>query len=356
MGIAVAKLYYKDKQTIGLDLNQTGMKIMSIDRKHWTVEGYGSLDLDPEKVQECYDSADDSYLVNSLKELITQHLVGRLPSDHVVIGLPTDKSYSRTFSIPASEEKHLASAVEVEVNQYIPIPIEALYVSYEIIERSNSEIKVTMCAMPKQIINVALNVARQANLRPVMIEPSINAVARVLQSTEEADLTTLIVDIGQAATDIAVLEKGTVRISGGLNVGGNTFTLDIARELKLSLDSAHQMKVLHGLKPGRHQAKVSSSLEPSLKKISDEIRKITRFYTERVNSSQKIEQVLIVGAGSNVPGIGDYYTNSLYMPVRVAVPWQKLNFGKLTQPNKQFRPRYITVAGLASIDYERLWK
>lgn len=352
----MAKLFYKDKQAIGLDLNQTGMKVMSIDRKRWMVEGYGSLDLDPEKVQVAYDSGDHSYLADNLRELLGQHLVGELPSNHVVIGLPTDKSYSRTFTLPISEERHLASAVEVEVNQYIPIPMAALYVSHEIISRDAKELKVIMCAMPKQTVDVALAVAQEANLRPVVVEPSINAVARVLQSTEEADLTTLIVDISQATTDIAVLESGTVRISGGLGIGGNTFTLDIAQKLNLSLDSAHQMKVLHGLKPGRHQAKVISALEPNLRKISGEIRKIIRFYTERIDAAQKIEQVLIVGAGSNIPGIGEFFTNELVMPARVAVPWQKLNFGKLTQPNKQFRPRYITVAGLASIDYERIWK
>jgi len=40
------------------------------------------------------------------------------------------------------------------------------------------------------------------------------------------------------------------------------------------------------------------------------------------------------------------------MAARVASPWQTLDFGKLPQPAKQFRPRYITVAGLASIKPE----
>ena len=70
----------------------------------------------------------------------------------------------------------------------------------------------------------------------------------------------------------------------------------------------------------------------------------------------KIEQVLIVGAGSNVPGIGDYFTNELIMPARVASPWQRLDFGDLKQPSKQFRPRYITVAGLANVKYKDIWK
>jgi len=66
--------------------------------------------------------------------------------------------------------------------------------------------------------------------------------------------------------------------------------------------------------------------------------------------------MIIVGGGSNVPGIGDFFTNELVMPARVASPWQKLDFGKLPQPNKQFRPRYITVAGLASVDQKEIWK
>ena len=81
-----------------------------------------------------------------------------------------------------------------------------------------------------------------------------------------------------------------------------------------------------------------------------------RYYDERLSDHRKIEQVLVVGGGANVPGIGDYFTNELIMPARVASPWQQLNFGKLPQPAKQFRPRYITVAGLASVSADRIWQ
>ena len=64
-----------------------------------------------------------------------------------------------------------------------------------------------------------------------MIEPGINSVARVLESTEEGHLPTLIVDIGPASTDIAVLDNRAIRVSGGLGIGGNTFTLEIAKKL-----------------------------------------------------------------------------------------------------------------------------
>ena len=87
-----------------------------------------------------------------------------------------------------------------------------------------------------------------------------------------------------------------------------------------------------------------------------ETKKVIRYYNERLMKDSKIEQVLIVGGGSNVPGIGEFFTNALIMPSRVASPWQRLNFGSLKEPAKQFRPRYITVAGLASIAPQEIWK
>lgn len=352
------KLFFKDKQTIGLDISQTGIKVMAVDPKKWLVEGYGSIDLDPAKMHEAIESdeGENSYLSDSVRALLQDNVVGHLPSNHVVIGIPTSRSYSRTFSLPVDQEKTLADAVEIEVSQYIPIPMASLYVDYEVIERTKETITVIMSAVPRGLADACLLAARQAGLRPVMVEPGINAVARLLESTEEGHLSTLIIDIGQAYTDVAVLDKGAIRVSGGLGVGGNTFTLDIAKRLNIPLDTAHQFKVLNGLLPSPRQAKITTALKPSLSRTVNEVRKVIRYYTERLEDASKIEQVLVVGAGSNVPGIGEYFTNELVMPARVASPWQKLNFGNLAQPSKQFRPRYITVAGLASADYKEMMR
>jgi len=349
----VAKLFYKDKPIIGLDISQTGMKIMSIDRKKWLVTGYGSIDLDPSKVQQSLDGT-DTYLTSHMAELIGKNLVGSLAGEHVVLGIPAGRTFTRTFTVPASSEKALKEAVELEVEQYIPIPMAALYVDYEIIERSEDQLTVLMCAVPQTVVDSSIAVVESAGLRVCMVEPSVSAVARLLEATEEGHLPTVIVDIGPASTDIAILDR-SIRIAGSLNVGGNTFTLDIAKKLRVPLEEAHQLKVLNGLNAGSRQQKLVSALSPSLERIIAETQKVMRYYDERIANHSKLEQVLIVGGGANVPGIGEYFTNELVMPARVASPWQQLDFGKLPQPAKHFRPRYITVAGLASVTPERIW-
>lgn len=351
----MAKLFYRDKGIIGLDISQTGVKIMSIDPKRWLVLGYGSLDLDPKEVQTSLDNPDNTYLAKRLKSLISEHLIGNLGSDHVVIGVPTSRTYSRTFTIPAKEAAHLDNAIQVEVDQYIPIPLSSLYVDYEVIEHDKDQLTVVMSAVPKQLVDACLQAAKEVNLVPVVVEPNINAIARILDSAD-SNILTLVVDIGPANTDIAVLDKSAVRLTGGVAIGGNTFTIDLSKHLNTSLENAHQLKVLNGLTPGPRQAEITEALKPSLKRISTEIRKVIRYYNDRIGDKRKIEQIVIVGGGSNVPGIGDFYTNDLVMPVRVVNPWQKLDFGKLQQPQKQFRPRYISVAGLASVNDGEIWK
>lgn len=349
------KLFFTDKQVIGLDISNTGIKIMAIDIKRWLVLGYGSIDLEPAKVKESLEGT-STYLADNIQVLVKEKLVGVLPSNHVIISVPTTRTYSRTFNLPVDVEKKLKDAVELEVDQYIPVPASTLYIDYDIIERTKKQITVLMSAVPRTIVDKCVAAAESAGLNVVLVEPGMNAVARLITSSEEGALPSVIVDIGPATTDIAVLDSGAVRVTGGLAIGGNTFTLDIARRLEVPLENAHQLKVLNGLNAGPRQEKIKGAVDPSLAQIITETRKVMRYYNERISDDRKLEQLLVVGIGSNMPGIGEYFTNELVMPARVANPWQKLDFGKLPEPARQFRSRYITAAGLASITTGNLWK
>lgn len=351
----MTKLFYTDKPIIGLDISNTGIKVMAIDAKRWLVLGYGSVDLEPIKVKESLEG-DSTYLADNIQALIKEKIVGSLPSNHVAIGIPTARSYSRTFNLPVAVEKTLSDAVELEVDQYIPIPSSTLYIDYEIIERTKKDLTVLMSAVSRTIIDKCVAAVESAGLTVSLVEPGISAVARLLTNTEDGHLPSVIVDIGPASTDIAVLDNGTIRVTGGLAIGGNTFTLDIAKKLNVALENAHQLKVLNGLNTGSRQAKIKDALDPSLKRILTETRKVMRYYNERISDDRKLEQLLVVGSGSNMPGIGEFFTNELVMPARVASPWQKLDFGKLPEPARQFRSRYITVAGLASIVPGSIWR
>lgn len=349
----MSKYFYKDKPIVGLDISQTSLKIMAINPKKMVVLGYGSLDVDPTKLRQSLDS-DGSYLTEQLDKLLKEKVVGRLPSNHVVLSIPSSKTYARTITLPGDIKGDLLEAIKLEADQYIPVPADQLYIDYEITNKTADAIDTFMCAAPQHIIDTCIMAASNVQLKPVVVEPSMNAVARLLKLSEQGELPTVIVDIGAANTDVAVLDK-TIKVTGGTNIGGNTFTLDISQALNTSLEHAHQLKVLKGLNASSEQVKLRKALGSNLDKIIEEVQKIMRYYEERVPDSKKIEQVLIIGGGSNIPGIGDYFTENMMLASRVASPWQVLNFAKLPQPARQFKPRYIAVAGLACVIPKEIW-
>lgn len=351
----VGKLFHKDKPIAGLDISTTGIKIMAVNLKRMTVLGYGSIDLDPAKVQEALNGNGD-FLAEALKTLLKERLRGHLPSEQVVMSVPTSRTFSRIMVVPPESQKDIKESVQLEVEQYIPVAAGELYIDYQVLEHAQSGINVLVSAVPKKIVDGLTEICNKAGLAAVMVEPSINSAARLIKLTEEGHLPSIIIDIGAATSDIGLLDNGTIRLTGSVAAGGHTFTLRISESLKISLEEAHQLKVHSGLGPGPNQSKLKLALEGSLGQIVSEVRKIIRYYNERIGVKTKIEQIIVVGGGSNVPGIGEIITDTMLMPARVASPWSALKFGGLEVPGAGFKQRYITAAGLAIVDPKDIWR
>lgn len=346
------KLFLHKRPIMGIDISHTYVKLMSIDSSKWRVTSYGSTNADPVKLRQSL-TGDNTYLADMIKETVQKNVVGNLASDQVIVSVPTNVTYSRSVSLPKAGIKDLDEAIALEAGQYIPVALSELNLSYEVLSETDATMEILMSAVPKRIADTVVDACHNAGLTVLGIVPSINAVGRLLTLTEQGHLPTVIVDIGAADTDLAILNE-RIRANASVQIGGNTFTYAIAEKLGISLESAHQMKVLHGLSRSAKQQKINAALKDPLTQLVSEVHKIMRYYSERIEGAEKIEQVIIVGSGSDIPGLGDYFTNELVMPARIASPWLALDFGQLPQPAKQFRQRYITVAGLATISSEEI--
>ncbi len=345
-------LFLHHRPLVGIDISHTYVKLMSLTPSKWDVTSYGSINADPVKLRSSLTGSPD-YLVELLKGLVEKNIVGKLPSEQVIISIPTNLTYSRSVSLPKAAIKKLDDAISLEAGQYIPVALSELNLSYEILAENDDTIEVLMSAAPKVIIQNVMTACRAVGLVPLVIQPSINSVARLITLTEQGHLPTVIVDIGAADTDLAILND-RIRANASVQVGSNTLTYAISEKLGVSLENAHQLKVLHGLSYGTKQKKILEAVDTPLSQVVNEIHKIIRYYNDRIDASTHIEQIIIVGSGSDIPGLGEYFTDKLVMPARVASPWLALNFGSLPQPAKQFRPRYITVIGLAATKYKEI--
>lgn len=192
-------------------------------------------------------------------------------------------------------------------------------------------------------------------LEVAAIETTISASSRLVAHSERETSPTILIDFGSVSVDITIFDKQLV-VTGTVAGGGDTFTELIAKKLDVSHQVAHTVKTKYGLGVSKKQKDIQEALEPILSSLAKEVKKMLRYYEDRGSTKQKINQVITMGGGANMPGLSEYITNELRLPARMCDPWNHLDFGKLQPPNELEKSMYITAAGLALIKPKDIWK
>lgn len=346
--------FYKDKPVFGLDIGLSSLKVMQInrDRKRQHVIGYGVTSFDS-NVFEDGILVKPEELAKVAFELFDKHIIGSITTPRTVMAIPASKTFTRSMTLPKLKPKDLAAAVQLEAEQYIPVPLNDLYLDYSIISENEKEMEILAVAVPKRMVDSYLNLTRLLGLDVVAVETTISAAGRLFVQAEQSDVPTVLIDLGSLSTDITIYDKGLV-VTGTVAGGGDSFSNLIAEKLGVTKQEAHIIKTKYGLGVSKKQKEISEGLKPVLDQLIKEIRRMIRYYEERSNTDKKIAQIVTMGGGANMPGLSDYMTSTLRLPVRMCDPWQHLDFNGLQPPNAVEKSMYVTVAGLALVDHKKV--
>lgn len=345
------QLFYHKQAVFGLDVGSQSIKVMQLahHQRKAEVVAYGSTKTSEKLISEgvITNVPETAKLVDAL---LAEKVQGKLTTNRVVMGVPVSHVFTRVLTLPDMSKKELRSAVEIEVEQAIPLPPKDLYHDFEATEIDDSdELLVRMVAVPRKIIDSYVELCKLLRLDLALIQTNIDADSQlsIVYDEIKKGAPYIIIDVGGDATDVGVLDS-TLRVTGTVDVGGNTFTDSIAKELKLPKKDAQKLKVTKGINASNQQAKVRSALKPHLDNITEEIKRVQKFYNTRVAQGADISQIVITGGGANVPGLGDYITDKTRIPTSVSSPWNsRISFGKLQPPEHEDLPRFLTAAGLA---------
>lgn len=344
-------IFYTKKPVFGFDIGHGTVKLMQIVNINGqsTVNGYGYIGFDPQAIKGGVIVNGDE-IAKQVYALVTKHLVGRIESKRVIASLPAASTFNRTLLLPVMDDKELDTAVTAEASQYIPLPVDELYIDHEIAARVGADqMEVLMVAAPKKVVDSYVALFDMLGLEVSTLETSIHAVSRIVRHADRTGLPTLIIDFGSIATDLSVIDE-TVKITGSMDGGGETMTELIAGRLGISQRQAYGIKTNHGLELSKHQSQVLEAIRPLLDKLLTEVLKMKRYYEERSPEKRKIEQIIILGGGANLPGLSTFLTDSLRLPTKLVNPWQNLSFGDLQPPHKLETTLYTTAAGLSLVE------
>lgn len=348
-------IFYHDKPIFGLDIGLSSIKAMQMDDsgKKLKVKGYGAKRFDTTAATEGVITK-PQVLATAIQELLTTGLVGKIDARRVCLTVPAARTFIRSMTIPAIAAKDLAEAVQLEVEQYIPAPINELYLDYNVIRRTEKETELLVVAAPQKVIDSYLALAKLLDLEVVAMEPTIVAASRLFAKLEHANASTILIDFGSISSDIIVYDE-TLITADTVMGGGDNFTGLIAKQLNIQPHEAYFIKTTYGLSKSLKQKDIMQALAPVLEQLVKEIKRIIRYYEERSSSDKKITQIVTLGGGANMPGLNEYLTDTLRLPTRTFASWLKIDFQDLQPPTDAEQPMYTTVAGLAMLDAKELF-
>ena len=346
----IKPLFFEDKPLFGLDIGRSSLRVMQVDRDHKQAKliGYGSTSFDPSAVVEGVIEKPE-IIAQAVQDLFRNNLIGDITTNRVALSLPVSRAFTRSMEVPTLSAKELAEAVQTEAEQYIPAAVDDLYLDYSQIKRSEEKTEVFVVAMPKRVVESYLVLSRMLGLEAVLFETSIGAGAQLFSRDSNSDLPTVLVDCGAESTDITVYKGGLI-VSGTVASGGEKITQVIMKALDVSEREALIIKSKYGLNLSKKQAQIVTALKPTLGQLTKEIKRMIRYYEERSDASQSIAQVLTMGGSANMPGLAEYLTNELRLPVRAFDPTSHIDFGRKQPLSITERMSFVTVAGLSLTD------
>lgn len=351
--------FFHDKPLFGLDIGHGSLKVMQVsehaDRNHQPkVLGYGFATFD-KATQADGVIIQPEVIAKAAFELFDKGLIGDISTRRVALAIPAYRTFTRSLQLPKLKPQELAEAVQLEAEQYISLPLEELYLDYEVIKQTADGMELFVVAVPKNIVDSYLEFAQITGLEPVLIEPTLGSSGRLFSIDQHSDVATVIIDFGSLSADISIFDK-TMLVTGTVQGGGEVFTNTIQQKLGVTLQEAGLIKTKYGLGSSKRQAEIKEALDPVLQDVVKEIRRMMRYYEERYGSDRPISQIVTLGGGANMPGLSEYLTDSIRLAVRHIDPWQYLNYKGLQPPTQADKPMYTTVAGLSLAKPKELFR
>lgn len=342
--------FYTDKPLFGLDIGHGSLKVMQLEAKgkSTAITGYGTATFDNAALDNGI-IAKPEVIAKAMHDLFDNHLIGQITTRRVSIAIPTYRTFSRSMRLPKLSSDELHDAVRLEVEQYVPVPLQDLYLDYTTTKLNGDTNETFVVAVPKQIVDSYLRLARMLDLETIVIEPTMASCARLFTKDKQSDITSIIIDFGSLTADISIVDK-TILTTSTVPAGGLVFTEAIRSKLGISLEEAGDIKTKYGLDVSIVQKDVVKALEPALGKLVTEIRRVMRYYEEHYGPGKQIGQIVMLGGGANIPGLGTWLTDTLKIPVRTHNhPWAIFDHANLKLPLTADRLMYVTVAGLALV-------
>ncbi len=348
-------LQQKKTQFWGFDISDFSLKLVGVRRSgnSFIITNYNYTEV-PEGVIERGKIKNEEKLIEITNKLISTAKGPKLTSRFIHTCLPEPYTYIKLVKVPTTKDDEIGGAVEWAAEHNFPYTLDEIYLDWQMIKKDINSGKTTVMlgAAPKTIVEMYSSFIKKAGLIPMSLEiEAIPIVRAILPSDGEQTEGYGIIDLGASRSSLIICTHKAIASTFSLPIAGKDITNLIQEKLSLTTEQAEQAKIICGIDHKKCEGVLREVLEKELKRLVKKIKTAISFYQENTEDPINIEKIILTGGGSQMPGINNYLSSTLKLPVTTANPLLKLNpQSKLSLPQDKIQS-FTTAIGLALKPY-----
>ncbi len=353
----------KGKSYLGIDIGSSSIKLVELadegGRPRLMTYGFTEQSRDIIKNDSKEYQRDVAAM---LKDLVKR---SRAVSTRAVTALPTYSVFSSIISLPEMPKKELVSAVRWEAKKFVPMPLEEMILDWEVLQdtsqpkpvekkpetkepggedKKKSFMRMLLTAAPKNLVTRYVQIFHEAGIELIGLETEAFALERSLVGRDTSPL--ILIDIGAYATGIVIFKGGVPQLNRSIDVGGETITSSMMRNMNLDHERAEQFKRDYGVSMGADSQISSQPVQTVLSSIVNEIKYLLNIYQNQ--SDEPIEKIVFAGGSAFLTNLPQYFSRIFNVKVFVGDPWARIIYPTELKPALQeIAPRFAVALGLA---------
>jgi type IV pilus assembly protein PilM len=339
----------KKTASFGLDVGGESIKVFQLDKHSDTfnIKAFSEVPF-PKGMLVNDVVVDEKTFVFLLQQALSKPEFGKVTTNYVVASLPESKSFVRVIQIPIMTDSEAESAIPVEAESFIPMPMDQVYLDWQKLGVKDDKMNILIIASPKDQVNKFLGLLDKAGLKTIALEVESQSCQRAVVEPYSKD-TQIILDLDANRSSLIMIEEGHLQFTSTVPIAGNSFTQNIAKYLDVSNAKAEEIKRRVGIANTADYPNIKTSLLPVLDTLVAEVKNILKFHQD--HSEKKVSKILLVGGSAKLKNLPEYLAPHLtefgQIVVTLGNPWQnivKVSNGNL---NNYEALGYTTAIGLA---------
>lgn len=312
------------KNLVGVDIGSSSIKVCQLkeSRRGLALAKIGYAPLPPQAVADG-QIMNRGAVVETLERLFRD---AQIKQREVALSVSGQAVIIRKITIPLIPPEQLDEQIQWEAEQHIPFDIKEVHVDYEVLRRrpESGQMDLVLVAAKKEDINGYASIARDAKLKPMVVDIDAFTVQNVFESSRglPPDHTVALINLGASLSSLNIVSRGVSAFTRDIANGGNTITEEIQKQLGLPYDQAEAYKTqtdAAGLLPQR----VVDIIRAASDTIAGEIQRSLDFFMA-TSGDGELSRIYVTGGSANLPQLVSAIEARARVPVEVFSPVEKI--------------------------------